>query len=665
MTQAIHIRELLKWTEDQIKMLPPIHMVIFDDGEQLQSSRNETLYSYYFWDIIRLYPRTRILPKHHVSTILKGKASNADTHGALCTNMLKSIVEDEGLAFPEQKEPLLALIYKTISTAMSKLSLETEENVTSIDILDFIQIARHPMIQDLRVETFKDPRKIKYAYEETIKIIESEPCFVDNGLAKAVRAKMVKANQVTQCVVFRGFATEVDGSILSKPIWSNYTIGNTNFFDFVADSRTAAKSHYYSDTALKDSEYMARKFQLFSTVVEHIVHQDCGSDKHVLWTVEGERKDSSGTILYPGDLPFLIGKYYLEEGDTAYKCIEGKEKHLIGKKIRFRSVLHCKTENAHQVCHICAGKLSENISRFANIGHLGAVSTTKDLTQNILSIKHVNTSSTMTKVHLGDHERQFMNVGVEGTAFYLNAALKTLTPKLIVARDEATGLIDLEAIEDIDRISLPRISSTSQIMLSTHSGGREIEVTLNVTQKNKPSMMSRELLYYLKLHGWKTNEQNHFVFDMKDWDFSWPLLVMPNKEESFVDLAAAVDTLVRSNQKVMAKRLIKDAPAVLLQDIFELVNSKLRINILSFEIIVYALMVESTTSYAMGRNAKEPVLGLAEQLTKYRSLGAALAYQSQNETLTDPFNFFQGRRPDSPMDVFLAPREVVEQYPGQ
>lgn len=659
------IRDLVHASEDAIRQLPLVHSIQFDDGEVMQVRWKETFYSWFFWELFQPFPNTRILKHHHVKTVLKGRVLNADTHRTLCTNIFKSLVQDEGLSKPYQKEPVLEHIYRRISTAMNELSLETEENVTGLDVLDFIQIAKHPKVEELRAETFQDPRKIKYAYNKTIDIIEEEPEFKDNGLAKAVRAKMVKSNQVTQCVVFRGYGTEVDGGIFNKPIWGNYTFGNTNLYDFVADSRTAAKSHYYSDTALKDSEYMARKFQLFCASVEHVVYEDCGSVKYMPWIVQGEKKDSSGETIYRGDLPFLVGKEYLEEGSTELKVIDGSEKHLIGRQIKFRSVLYCNTANPHHVCHRCVGKLSENISRFANIGHLGSVSTTKDLTQNILSIKHVNTSSTMLKVFLGDHESKFMNVGVEGTAFYLNQSLSSVSPKLTVAHDEAQGLVDLEVIDDIDHVSLARISEVKRILLTTTSHGRQFDVQLDVTQKSKASMMSRELLCYLKVHGWKTDDQNRFVFDMSHWNYSWPLFVMPNKEESFVDLAAAVDTLVRSSQKMLQKRLIKDAPAVLLQELFELVNSKLQINILSFEIIVYALMVESTKSYAMARNAPNPVLGVAELLTNYRSLGNALAYQKQNDTLQDPFNFFQGKRPDSPMDVFLAPREVVEAYPGQ
>ena len=658
-------RELVNWSNEAVMSLPLHHQVQFDDGEIIETFQNETVYSHMFWQIFKPYPKARILKSHHIRTILGKESLTTDTHTTLCSKIFRSIVEDESLFLPEQKEPLLALIYKTVSSSMSRLSILSEENVTSIDILDFIEIAKHPEIERLRTEAYQDSSKIKYAYEETIKIIENEPRFIDNGLSKAVKSKMVKANQVVQCVVFRGFATEVDGAIFPEPIWSNYTFGNTTFADFVKDSRTAAKSHFYSDTALKDSEYMARKFRLFSTVLERIVYEDCGSTNHVSWLVKGEEKDSSGTIIYPGDLPFLLGKHYLNEDGKTYLSIEGNEKHLIGKVIKLRTLLYCKTPDPHAVCHVCAGKLSENISRFANIGHLGSVTTTKETTQNILSIKHVNTSSTALKILLGDHERQFMNTGAQGSAYYLNKSLKALQPKLTFLRDEAAGLIDLAIIDELNQIRLPRISQTTTVKLSTLQKGIPYDITLNVRQKTKASMMSRELLEYIKEKRWDVDDHNNFVFDMKDWDFDQPLLVMQNKEESYVDLANQINVLVQSSQKMVQKRQVKDAPKLLLQELFDLVNSKLRVNILSFEIMIYALMVESTTNYALSRNAKDAVLGVAELLIKFRSLGAALAYEDMHETLSNPANFYQGRRPDSPLDVFFAPKEVVQKYSRQ
>lgn len=665
-----HVRELLKLTDDQLVQVIPengLHYVVFDDQSEVEAVQNETRYSRQFWEIFQGYNNTQILPKHHAVNVLKGEQLSSNTHLKLCSAILKSIVESENLFYPEQKEPLLKKIYQTISDVMGWLAMVTEEDVISLDILDFVQVTNYSKIKALRQEAMQDQEKIKYAYENILKVIETDPYFDNNGLAKTVRAKMVRMNQVNQCVGFRGIPSEVDGTIFSKPIWTNYTSGNRKFYDLVADSRTAAKSHFYSDSALKDSEYRARKFQLYSMVLERVVYEDCGSTDLTAWKIRGPEYDSSGTTIYPGDLPMLTGKYYKVNKEDEYKIIQGNEKELIGTTIWMRTILGCKHPDPHATCHICAGYLSQNISRFANIGHLGSVTTSKEFTQNILSIKHVNMSSVVLRIMIGEHEQKYLNTGNRGEGYFLNKPAKGVRLEMTVLRDEAPGLLDISQNgfdkDALSQLSLPRISNISiiRLVIIKDIAGRTVreEVQLPVRQKQNNPMMSRELLAYLSAKGWTVDENNNFIFSMDSWDYNQPILVMQNKEESFVDLADEVKAMIQSSQKLYKKRIETNAPKVLLQELFDTVNSKLKINILSFEILIYGLMVESNNSYALARNAKNPVLGIGDALTIHRSLGPAFAFQNHEEALFEPMYFYAGKRPDSPMDVFLCPQDVV------
>jgi hypothetical protein len=67
--------------------------------------------------------------------------------------------------------------------------------------------------------------------------------------------------------------------------------------------------------------------------------------------VKGPTMDDSGTVTYPGDLPFMIGKYYLDEKTGQLNVIEGNEKHLVDKVIKMRSVLKCKLHDPHEDYH--------------------------------------------------------------------------------------------------------------------------------------------------------------------------------------------------------------------------------------------------------------------------------------------------------------------------
>lgn len=669
----IRARDIIQLNDEAIIASFPdscFHNVAMDDGVVVESTQTEIRYSRLFWEIFNHYPNAPILKQHHVTSILGNDALTTNTHLKLCTNILKTVVSSYGLYLPEQKEPLLALIYQTISDAMGALGIMTEEYVIGLDVLDFVQIAHHPKIKDLRSEAMEAPEKIKYAYEGMLKEIETNSIFDNNGLAKAVRSKMVKLNQVVQCIGFRGFPTEVDGAIYPRPIWSNYTLGNRKFYDMVADSRTAAKAHFYSDSALKDSEYRARKFQLNSVVLEHIVYEDCGSDDLMPWKVQGRRYDTSGTEIYPGDLPMLIGKYYVIDKSDSWRTINGskeEEAELVGKTIWFRSILGCKHRNPHDVCHVCAGELSQNVSRFANLGHLGSVTISGDFTQNILSIKHVNMSSVILRIFLGDYELKYLNTGAKGEGYFLNKFGKDCKVYLSVLRDEAAGLLDIGKSgvdQTLTQLSLPRISRINTIRLRLVKTIKGVEskeeVVLNVKMKQNVPMMSRELLAYLAKQGWDVDEDNSFVFDMSKWNHDQPILVLQSKEESFVDLADEVKSMIQSSQKLYKKRIEENACKVLLQELFDTVNSKLRINIIAMEALIYGLMTASDKSYAMARNAERPVLGIGDELTMHRSLGPAMAFEGHETTIFEPMYFYQGTRPDNPMDVFLCPQSVIE-----
>ena len=662
----IHIRDLLYLDDAALQQLPTRHTIQFDNGETAEVFRNTTRYSALFWTVLKHYPNTQILPKHHISVVLNGEELNTSSHRKLATNILQSVVRDYNLLHPEQKEPLLQALTKAQSDAQRVLAVITEPDVISLDILDFIQISSHPDFVALRERARAGQTTISFAYEQAEKLIRTLPIFDDNNLAKAVRSNMVRINQVMQCVLFRGYPSEVDGTIYPHANWSNYTRGNRSFYQLVSDSRTAAKSHYYAGSALEDSEYNARKFQLFSMVLERIHYEDCGSTNYTPWMVRGECFDESGALEYSGDLPRLIGKYYCEERGGPLKVIKGTEKNLINRMIYLRSVHKCKHKDPHAVCHVCMGEMSHNFSKYHNVGHLSSTTLTRILTQSVLSFKHVNTSSKTAKILLAEAERRFLNSGKDGSAIYLNRPQEGYRVFLSVMRDQVPGLLDLDKLSDLSQVSLTRISSITDIKIRIVTpDGEIVEDLLKTRVKSEGTMMSRDFLVHVAKHGWVIESDNNFQFDMTTWDFDQALLVAQNKEESVVDLVGEVEKIVQSNQDLHKQRLVKEnAPDIVLTELFEKVNNKFNVNIICFEVIIYGLMCASTTSFALSRNAKKPVLGISRLLTIHRSAGSMMAFQEHKSAIFSPGYRYLGYRPDSPMDVFLAPQEVIEAYYG-
>jgi hypothetical protein len=657
-------RDFLKGSNNSIKDLPGIFILVFDDGEEVESSDNELIYSNYFWDIHREYPNTPLLARHHVLSVLKGKPLADNTHMNLLSNIYLDVVTVYSLHLPIEKERLLDLIYIVTNNIHNEVAKLAEEYVTSIDILDFIEIVEYPIIKEAISKTLPNNESITNTHELIQNAIDNDVGLSRNPLVKAIKSKMVKSNQALQCVGVRGFTTEVDGSILPSPIMSNFTRGLKKLYDFIAESRSAAKSLYFAEAPLQDAEYFARRLQLITMVVENISYKDCGSNEYLTWRITGPVIDDNGTVTYVGDQPFMIGKYYLDEETNTLKVITHDDPALYGKIVKIRTVLYCKSEDPHSVCEVCFGTLSKNVSRFANLGHLSSATMTKQTTQSVLSNKHFAASSVSSDIVLNELTSKVFNTNKEKNAYLLIRDLKNKGVKITINGDDAPGLVDILNIDSIDAINPIRLSSIELIEVTYNAKkGTQIEpLTLNISQDNRRALMTKEFLDYLKVYRWETNNKNNFVFDLTNWDFSLPIFKLPEMEYSFSDHSHQIAKVIESNMKNITERAKPHSPIATLQELLTLVNSKLNVNMAVLEVIVYANMLSGSDCYELARGADNPILGIANLVIKNRSLSAAYAYQYQTDTLTSPRSFFKLDRPDSVFDVFIEPDKVVKEY---
>lgn len=670
-----HVRDILKLELEEIEATFPLCFAIeFDDGEVLDEVLlEETLLSRLFWRLFLPYPQVQIKAKHHLLSVLGIKdgevgALNSGTLTNLSERILRSIVYEADLYEPIQKEPLLAAIYETISDAQGYLAVMTEEDPISLDLLDFIQLDQDEVIQGFKREAQQDESKISYAFAGILDHIKTAPHLSENNLTKLLRAKLLKENQLAFCVGFIGFMVEADSKIFPKAVWSNYTRGLNGFYEITTDSRKAVRSHLASDSSLQDSEYNARCFQLYSMVLERIKYEPCTPDKLGPWIVKGPIVKPDGVVEYTGDLSRLAGKHYkLSLDDPDFLILEGNEKHLIGRTIWLRTILSCTHSDPHCTCNLCAGEISHNVSRFDNIGHSGTVTVTKVMSQKLLSFKHVIASALGLIVTLNDHEAMFLNTGKENDGLYINKPLKKESIQIVVAQEDVPGLLDLKTVEDINQVTLSRISAIKAIGLTkVYANGAKETHPLSTSVKENAMMLSREFLAYLVEQGWSTDENNNFVFDLANWDYRKRFMVAPNREENVADLIKKVERLVKSNQVLHKQRMLdKDAPWHLLQELFDMVNAEFHINIFCFEVVLYGLMTEGADSLGLSRNKENPVLGISEDLIMYRSLGPAMGFEQHRSTLLNPSYYYCGSRPDSVMDVFVNPQEVIESRYGK
>ncbi len=97
--KRLSARYLLTLSTEQIyNSLTGTFILVFDDGE-IETNCNETTYSSFGWDLLREYPLTPVLVKHHVSELLVGTRLGSDTHLELLGRIVWS-VHDAYLALP-------------------------------------------------------------------------------------------------------------------------------------------------------------------------------------------------------------------------------------------------------------------------------------------------------------------------------------------------------------------------------------------------------------------------------------------------------------------------------------------------------------------------------------------------------------------------------------
>lgn len=660
---TFNARELASRRVEELNAeLPNTFRVKFDDGMEIESTKRQVVYSAFFWTIHQQYPQTPLLFQHHVKSVLKDKPLNSSTHIQLLSNIFKSVVTAHQLHTPESQEHLLGLVYEVTNNVFNDVTKLAEEDVTSIDILDFIEVIEYPPIKAANESVQLEQEAIHHTYTTVLNVLNNDPNLSHNSLAKAIRSKMVNANQVCQCVSVRGFPTEVDGHIMPIPITSNYTSGMGKLYDFIAESRSAAKSLYFSEAPLQDAEYFARRLQLLCMVIERIHYVDCGSTKFIPWRITAPTLDEKGKVVYPGDLKFMIGKYYIDDATNQLKQITHDDPALYNQVLKIRSVVHCQHPDKHGVCEVCFGGLAKNVSRFANLGHLCAATMTQQTSQSVLSTKHLDASSVSSNIILSELAAKFFMTNRAKNAYILKKDWKDRNIQIVVNRDEAFGLTDIQNIDDVENINPLRVSSIEFIDIVYKEKGEEMTIPLAISQENRYAMLTTDFLRYLKLHRWDTDSRNNFVFNLHDWDFSLPVFQLPEMEYSYSDHSHQIAKIIESNMKNITDRSSPHSPISTLQELFTLVNTKLNVNIAALEVIIAATMIASRDNYELARNHPSPVLGIADLVIKNRSLSNSYAYEDQSFTLTSPRSFFKLGRPDSVFDAFLSPAEVVAHY---
>jgi hypothetical protein len=683
----IHARQFLKYTVEELwDKLNGDFILVCDDGE-LEVNEKDVIYSRYAWDLHLEYPKIPMLLEHCSRSLVKNGHISSKTHLKLLGNVVYTVYdtyEHEVERKTSLMENLGKRAYEISNCMYNDLSYRLEAYVVGYDILDFLQITTHKEIAVALEEMAPSQEGIDAVYKIARDVIKNSPDFKDNMVVTAINADVVRAQQGLQCLVLRGFLTDIDSHIFPKPILRSFTSGLRLLSDYMQESRSGAKALANSETPLQKAEYFSRRTQHIAMNVERLHRVDCGSQNYIPWYVRDDEVIDGVTVMN-GDLNTIHGKYFLDESAGVLKVIKKTDRHLIGTTVKLRSVFAgCNHPDPKGICEVCYGQGSISVPEHSNIGHYACVNLMEKISQKVLSVKHYDGSSVVEGIYLSGKNAAYMWAPGNSNSYYINkSVLASKHVKLVLSPSEVRGVTDIQKIDDVRKLNVSRVSEFENAnLVLTDSDGLMEWVKLPLMLNSRKPSMSHELLSHIKTNGFTIGNDGMFAFDLTGWDYTKPMFNLPMRHFNMSDHQAEIEKFLSGSDapekgssdaetsatdmgsRKVGKRKppVEDVPLdVLLVRFHDLVNRKIQVTLSALEIVLYSSLVSNVEKrdYRIPKSWDTPEKGRLRQMYNGRSYGALMAFQAQKANLIDPEQYLHTNRPNHVFDSLLLPLEAV------
>ena len=196
-----------------------------------------------------------------------------------------------------------------------------------------------------------------------------------NCLYPYSKSGRVKSAQLTQLLCCVGTRPDIDKTILPWPVERGYIHGLQNAAEYFSETITARDAMMTKNDSLPRSGLLSREItRLTSNIYINYNIEDCGNDYYLNYLVENEDY-----------LRMVKGKFYFDEDSGKEKEITMRDKHLIGKVIKLRTLITCRCKDG--VCKKCVGTVNIRL-RGTRLGTLPSIKSINPLSQKALSAKH-------------------------------------------------------------------------------------------------------------------------------------------------------------------------------------------------------------------------------------------------------------------------------------
>jgi hypothetical protein len=639
-------QQIAQMSYDDLFALPAEwHKIKFGDGDVITKDRITKL-SAMLWAPFKAYPEVPILKEHH----LQEQRVTAKS----LVKMLNKIIWHIYATNPTPVDPehLARLAIEAKNVFYNQSALKLPEYFATLSMFEINDVWQHPKVREANTDIEPTTHGIEgVAYKKLKDAFMDPDLFIGNSIIEGLKSGTQKIEQLYQAFGPRGFPTDINSDIFPEPVMQGYIEGIWGLYENMVESRSGTKALLYNKELLRVTEYFNRKSQLIAQYVRNLHRGDCGADYVTFPVMKGYLKS-------------MNGKFYLNEETGKMDVLTGEETHLIGKRIKMRSVIGCVHKDPQGVCSTCYGLLADNIPHGTNIGQVAAVSMGDKITSSVLSTKHTDATSAVEQYKLGGIEANYLREGAQSETLYLKKELAGKGFKLMIARAEAEHLADVLMIENLHGYPPTSATEMTRCGLVRNVNGEDVGDVLTVSLYNRKASLSLDMLKHVKEVRWTPDDRGNIIIDMEGFDFNLPFLTLPYKHVNMYEVMKRIQSFLHSGSDTEGSKLSSDKVGFTSKTYLknyssviegvvataQLVNEKIHLPWVHCEVLAYAMTVKSIQQ----KDFNLPKPGISGQFEKYnklmqsRDLAGTMAFEKQHEPFANPASFLYTQRNDHP-----------------
>jgi hypothetical protein len=471
-------------------------------------------------------------------------------------------------------------------------------------------------------------KQIRQRSHDLFNLILAKDQLQHNPLHLFHKLSMLNKDQLTQLLVAIGNRTDINDDVISYTIQSSLLKGLQNPLEMAIDSLAGKKPVMYNKGSIKKSQYFGRKQHLVVSDLKYLYQQDCGTSKIIQFLVTSKNKEH------------ILGKNIVENNNIVTITRHNVEQY-IGQTVNFRSPLACKHNDG--ICKICAGELISNQTIDLHVGMNSSTQMVQEITQKILSAKHLTKTASIVYSIPKDVEHCFKSE--KNLVYMTNTFMNYLKNGYLgIDRSDIGILSDLKLLQKDKSFIYEKYSKIRHIYFKIPVPDNEYQVfEFSMTDdKGHTPYFHKEFLYYIK------SKYNELITDN---EMIWiPFKNTKNIPAWDVHLPMFGSVIVNDNMLAFVKRIVsflakdiiqyKSATAVL-KDFSNLVYRKSSVNIAHIEVVLRAYMINSNIDYSIpiDPDLEDCNFRSTSSLLKKRSISGEISFESIYKFFTNPSTY--------------------------